>query len=183
MAAEFGAPQWVLGMATYAFCRTRSDRVYLHAGRVSAVWPCWICRAARCARSIPRSPNSARCRADGDRVVFRAGAPDHPASIVMLDLGSGRAHRAEARHRHSRPRRSPPCRLPDQGRERGIPDHRRGDRLRPVLSAAQSRLCRPRRRAAAAAGRSATAGRPRRRRARSTWAFNSGPAAASPCST
>jgi dipeptidyl aminopeptidase/acylaminoacyl peptidase len=29
-------------------------------------------------------------RADGDRVVFRAGAPDHPASIVMLDLGSGR---------------------------------------------------------------------------------------------
>ena len=29
-------------------------------------------------------------RAAGDRVVFRAGAPGHPASIVVLDLGSGR---------------------------------------------------------------------------------------------
>src|SRR5262249_60671758 len=28
-------------------------------------------------------------RAVGDRVVFRAGAPDHPASIVALDLASG----------------------------------------------------------------------------------------------
>jgi hypothetical protein len=28
-------------------------------------------------------------RAVGDRAVFRAGAPDHPASIVALDLGSG----------------------------------------------------------------------------------------------
>src|SRR5262249_56407092 len=26
----------------------------------------------------------------GDRAVFRAGAPDHPASIVALDLASGR---------------------------------------------------------------------------------------------
>jgi hypothetical protein len=31
-------------------------------------------------------------RADGDRAVYRAGAPDHPASIVKLDLTSG-AHR------------------------------------------------------------------------------------------
>jgi len=29
-------------------------------------------------------------RARGDRAVFRAGAPDHPASIVALDLASGR---------------------------------------------------------------------------------------------
>jgi len=29
-------------------------------------------------------------RAAGDRAVFRAGAPDHPASIVALDLASGR---------------------------------------------------------------------------------------------
>jgi dipeptidyl aminopeptidase/acylaminoacyl peptidase len=29
-------------------------------------------------------------RAVGDRAVFRAGAPDHPASIVTLDLASGR---------------------------------------------------------------------------------------------
>jgi dipeptidyl aminopeptidase/acylaminoacyl peptidase len=28
-------------------------------------------------------------RAVGDRAVFRAGAPDHPASIVALDLASG----------------------------------------------------------------------------------------------
>ena len=31
-------------------------------------------------------------RADGSGAVFRAGAPNHPASIVMLDLTSG-AHR------------------------------------------------------------------------------------------
>src|SRR5258705_4189145 len=29
-------------------------------------------------------------RAGGDRAVFRAGAPDHPASIVAHDLASGR---------------------------------------------------------------------------------------------
>ncbi len=29
-------------------------------------------------------------RAAGDRVVFRAGAPNQPSSIVVLDLGSGR---------------------------------------------------------------------------------------------
>src|SRR5262249_59301762 len=29
-------------------------------------------------------------RAEGDRVVFRAGAPDQPASIVALELASGR---------------------------------------------------------------------------------------------
>src|SRR5258707_5592028 len=29
-------------------------------------------------------------RAAGDRAVFRAGAPDHPASIVALDLASAR---------------------------------------------------------------------------------------------
>jgi dipeptidyl aminopeptidase/acylaminoacyl peptidase len=29
-------------------------------------------------------------RATGDRAAFRAGAPDHPTSIVALDLASGR---------------------------------------------------------------------------------------------
>ena len=82
--------------------------------RARAVWPCSICRAARSRRSRRRSPNSASVRADGDRVVFRAGAPDHPASIVMLDLGSGEHTRPEAGHRHSRP--APICALP-------IPDH------------------------------------------------------------
>ena len=36
-------------------------------------------------------------RADGDRVVFRAGAPDHPASIVDARSRLRPAHRAEAR--------------------------------------------------------------------------------------
>ena len=89
MAAEFGAPQWVFGMATYAFAAP--DRIvctYTQAG-LGRLAVLDLSRGALRALDTPFTEFGS-VRADGDRVVFRAGAPDHPASIVMLDLGSGR---------------------------------------------------------------------------------------------
>ena len=89
MAAEFGAPQWVFGMATYAFAAP--DRIvctYTQAG-LGRLAVLDLPRGALRALDTPFTEFGS-VRADGDRVVFRAGAPDHPASIVMLDLGSGR---------------------------------------------------------------------------------------------
>ena len=61
--------------------RTRSDRVYLHAGGFRAIWPCWICRTARCARSIPRSPNSGQCGRTATASCFAPARPTtRPAS-------------------------------------------------------------------------------------------------------
>jgi dipeptidyl aminopeptidase/acylaminoacyl peptidase len=89
MAAEFGVPQWNLGMSTFA-C-TGNDRIvctYSTAG---------LGRLAVLAlKSKTLQPlelpftEFGSVRADGDRVVFRAGAPDHPVSIVALDLTAGR---------------------------------------------------------------------------------------------
>ena len=89
MEAEFGLPQWSLGTSTYAFAG--ADRIvcsYSQAGlgRLAVL----DLRAKRCVRSRRRSRDFGSVRAAGDRVVFRAGAPDHPSSIVVLDLGSGR---------------------------------------------------------------------------------------------
>ena len=89
MTAEFGAPQWVFGMATYAFAAP--DRIvctYTQAG-LGRLAVLDLPRGALRALDTPFTEFGS-VRADGDRVVFRAGAPDHPASIVMLDLGSGR---------------------------------------------------------------------------------------------
>ena len=89
MAAEFGAPQWVFGMATYAFAAP--DRIvctYTQAG-LGHLAVLDLPRGALRALDTPFTEFGS-VRADGDRVVFRAGAPDHPASIVTLDLGSGR---------------------------------------------------------------------------------------------
>ena len=89
MAAEFGAPQWVFGMATYAFAAP--DRIvctYTQAG-LGHLAVLDLPHGALRALDTPFTEFGS-VRADGDRVAFRAGAPDHPASIVMLDLGSGR---------------------------------------------------------------------------------------------
>src|SRR3954454_24439152 len=89
MAAEFGAPQWVFGMATYAFAAP--DRIvctYTQAG-LGRLAVLDLPRGALRALDTPFTEFGS-VRADGDRVVFRAGAADRPASIVTLDLGSGR---------------------------------------------------------------------------------------------
>lgn len=87
MAAEFGQPQWNFAMATWAFVApgeiacVYGDRglgrlAILHAatGQLEAV-------------AVPFTEFGS-LRARGDTVVFRAGAPDRPTSVVALDRAS-----------------------------------------------------------------------------------------------
>ena len=90
MAAEFGQPQWVFGMSTYAFAGARRlvcsysfqglghlATIDLSSGRLTPV-------------DLPYTDFS-YLRAQDDHAVFRAGSAATPAAIVRLDLGSGTA--------------------------------------------------------------------------------------------
>jgi dipeptidyl aminopeptidase/acylaminoacyl peptidase len=88
MAAEFGQPQWVFGMATYAFAgsnRIVCSFVEAGLGRLAV-----IDRATGALRCLDTPfTQFASLRANGDQALFIAGAPSHPSSVVLLDLGSG----------------------------------------------------------------------------------------------
>jgi dipeptidyl aminopeptidase/acylaminoacyl peptidase len=89
MAAEFGLPQWQLGASTYAFARP--DRIvcaYSGTG-LGKLAVLELASGTLTALDLPFT-DFGSVKAAGDRVVFRAGASDHPSSIVELDLGSGR---------------------------------------------------------------------------------------------
>ena len=89
MEAELGLPQWMFGMSSYAFVgRGRIVCTYSKAGLGQLAL---LDLASGSLRPI-ETPFSefGSVRADGDRVVFRAGAPNLPTSIVTLDLASGR---------------------------------------------------------------------------------------------
>lgn len=88
MEAEFGVPQWVFGMRTYAFespgravCivtqqgRDRLARIDLHSGALT-----WV--------DMPYSSLSAIQALPG-AVVLIAGAPTEPNSVVRVELASG----------------------------------------------------------------------------------------------
>ena len=89
MKAEFGQPQWMFGMCTYAFAgRDRIVCTYSQSGlgRLAV-----LDLASGSLRPIETPfTEFGSVRADGDRVVFRAGAPNRPTCIVALDLASGR---------------------------------------------------------------------------------------------
>jgi dipeptidyl aminopeptidase/acylaminoacyl peptidase len=89
MEAEFGVPQWQLGASTYAFAG--ADRIVC-AYSSRGLGHLAILQLATGALTQIETPFTefGSVRADGDRVVLRAGAPDHPASIVALDLAAGR---------------------------------------------------------------------------------------------
>jgi dipeptidyl aminopeptidase/acylaminoacyl peptidase len=89
MEAEFGQPQWVFGMSTYAFAGAgrlvcsyaskgleRLATLELSSGRLTPL-------------DLPYTDFSS-VRAEGDQVVFRAGSATTPACFVRLDLGSGK---------------------------------------------------------------------------------------------
>jgi len=92
MAAEFGQPQWVFGMSTYAFAGP--DRIVAAysasgLGRLAVI----ALRSGRLTDlALPFSAFSSVRTDGGDRVAFIGAAPDRPASVVELDLGSG-AHK------------------------------------------------------------------------------------------
>jgi dipeptidyl aminopeptidase/acylaminoacyl peptidase len=88
MAAEFGLPQWLLGMSTYAFAG--SERIVCTYSQ-NGLGCLAVLNLANETLTPVATPfmEFGSMRAVGDRAVFRAGAPDHPASIVALDLASG----------------------------------------------------------------------------------------------
>jgi dipeptidyl aminopeptidase/acylaminoacyl peptidase len=91
MAAEFGVPQWSLGTSTYAFAGI--DRIVC-AYAAAGLGRLAVLDLKSGALQPIETPftDFGSVQADGDRVVFRAGAPNHPVSIVALDLSS-RQHR------------------------------------------------------------------------------------------
>jgi dipeptidyl aminopeptidase/acylaminoacyl peptidase len=84
MAAELGVPQWNFAMATYA-C-VGSDRIVC-AYSVAGLGRLAVLDLDSKTLQPIETPFTefGSVRAGGERVVFRAGAPDHPASIVALE--------------------------------------------------------------------------------------------------
>ena len=89
MQAEFGVPQWNLGMSTYAFAG--AGRIVCAYTRAGLGQLATVDLASGALQPIDTGfTEFGSVRADGDRVVFRAGAPDRPTSLVALDLPAGR---------------------------------------------------------------------------------------------
>ncbi|MFN4294141.1 MAG: S9 family peptidase [Thermoflexales bacterium] len=88
MEAEFGEPQWTFGQRTYAFiaptliaCAYAQDGIE-RLGLLNAQTGAWREIAS------PYTAIGGLC-ADGNRLVFHAGAPDQFAAIIQLDIASG----------------------------------------------------------------------------------------------
>jgi len=85
--AEFGAPQWIFGLATYAF--ESSDRIVCTFAE-RGLWRLGtIDTLAKTLQRIdtPYTEISYVCAASG-RAVFRAGSPQSPFSIIEMDLAT-----------------------------------------------------------------------------------------------
>jgi dipeptidyl aminopeptidase/acylaminoacyl peptidase len=91
MAAEFGVPLWRLGASTYACAGPDRIVCAYSTGGLSQLAVLDLKDKVLRPLETPFTEFSF-VRADANCAVFRAGAPHHPASIVMLDLTSG-AHR------------------------------------------------------------------------------------------
>ena len=87
--AEFGLPQWVFGMSTYAFASAhRIICTYTEQG-VSHLASLDTTTGKLDPIETPFS-NIGQVRATAERVVFIGGSPTEPASIVQLDLNTSR---------------------------------------------------------------------------------------------
>jgi dipeptidyl aminopeptidase/acylaminoacyl peptidase len=88
MAAEFGMPQWNLGIASYAFAGP-GEIVCAYAqsglGRLATL----DTATGKLDPVVLPFTEFGTMRAAGNTVVLRAGAPDRPTSIVAVDLTSG----------------------------------------------------------------------------------------------
>jgi dipeptidyl aminopeptidase/acylaminoacyl peptidase len=89
MAAEFGAPQWVFGMASYTFlpdgrlaCIMTQDGfdhlVFVRPGQPIET------------ADLPYTAYSLRIRSSGNSVVFIAASPTEASAVIRLDASSGR---------------------------------------------------------------------------------------------
>src|SRR5260370_4463895 len=87
MAAEFGMPQWNLGMSTYAFADAR--RIVCAYATAGLGQLATLDVTTGTLEAIETGfTEFGSVRADRNRVVLRRGAPDRPTSIVTLDLQS-----------------------------------------------------------------------------------------------
>ena len=89
MEAEFGRPQWVFGMSTYAFAGPRRLVCAYESKGLGRLALMDLDSDTFTPLDVPYSDFSS-VRAAGGRVVFRGGSAVTPASIVLLDLDSGR---------------------------------------------------------------------------------------------
>jgi dipeptidyl aminopeptidase/acylaminoacyl peptidase len=90
MGAEFGLPQWVFGMSTYAFAgRDRLVCSYIEngLGRMASI----DLRSGAFTPIETPYTDIVGLKAEGDRVVFRGAAASLPAGIVQYDLAAGKA--------------------------------------------------------------------------------------------
>lgn len=85
MEAEFGAPQWVFGMSTYAF--ESAERI-ICAFVEKGIWRLGTIdtRRKQLERIETRFTEISFVRAQAGRALFRAGSPLEPFSIVEMDL-------------------------------------------------------------------------------------------------
>jgi dipeptidyl aminopeptidase/acylaminoacyl peptidase len=91
MAAEFGVPLWRLGASTYACAGP--DRIFCAYSTGGLGQLAVLDLKSKLLRPFETPfTEFSFVRANGNCAVFRAGAPNHPASIVMIDLTS-KAHR------------------------------------------------------------------------------------------
>jgi dipeptidyl aminopeptidase/acylaminoacyl peptidase len=88
MAAEFGVPLWKLGARTYSCAET--DRIVCAYSKAGLGQLAVLDLKGKVLRPLETPfTEFSSVQVSGGRGVFRAGASNHPASIVMLDLTSG----------------------------------------------------------------------------------------------
>src|SRR5262249_22572279 len=85
--AEFGQPQWQFAMATYAFAGPERIVCSCAEGGLGRLATIDLASGALQDIATPFTEFGS-VRADGDRAVFRAGAPALAGCIVSLDLAS-----------------------------------------------------------------------------------------------
>ncbi|MCZ6792949.1 MAG: prolyl oligopeptidase family serine peptidase [Planctomycetota bacterium] len=91
MEAEFGAPQWVFGMSTYAFLSgERIACIYVEkgVGHLAILEPSGELREIR-HPSISSIYQPELRSDDGSLLVFTAGSPSHPQSVSTYDVDRG----------------------------------------------------------------------------------------------
>src|SRR5712691_794237 len=87
MEAEFGAPQWVFGLSTYAF--ESADRIVCTFAE-QGIWRLGLIDTRRRKLERIETPYTeiSFVRAAPGRAVFRAGSPTEPFSIIEMDLAT-----------------------------------------------------------------------------------------------
>jgi dipeptidyl aminopeptidase/acylaminoacyl peptidase len=88
-AAEFGQPQWNFGMATYAFAGPQRIVCAYAEGGLGQLAVIDLTTGSLRPLDTPFTQFASLC-AHGDQAAFIAGAPSHPASVVVFDLSSDR---------------------------------------------------------------------------------------------